>query len=539
MNAGGVASLSTRLEWAHLAARRTARSAPTLAQLAQRAASVWGERTAFVDAGAQYTFAQVFDRAQRLASALRARGLLPGDVISFQLPNWVEAAVINLAACLGGWICNPIVPIYRDAELVGMLGDCRSRVLFVPGLWRGTDYLAMACRVAATLPALAHVFSVRAEADAARYESLLEIAPAPLSTWPASVSDAIKLVMYTSGTTGAAKGVLHSHATLPLAVERAFRVWNVSAGDRVLMPSPVTHATGYCVGLELPFSAGTTTVLMERWDAADAARLIRTHGIKATVGATPFLQELIEHADADHPLPLRVFACGGAAVPADLVRRASARLDGFACRVYGATEAPLVTCGGTAPDDADVASTTDGRLNGYEVRIVDLQDRDVAATNEGEILVRGDGLFLGYTQAAATHDAFTADGWFRTGDLGVLGAGNTLTLTGRKKDLIIRGGENISAKEIEDVLHTHPAILEAAVVAAPHTRMGETVAAVLRLRGNEAPSVDDLAVFVREAGLARQKCPELIRVIADFPRTASGKVRKDELRRMLAEAAAS
>lgn len=535
MNTRIAASLPTRPEWAHLTARRVSRETHTLAQLAQRAASAWGERTAFVDGGTPCTFAQVFDRAQRMASALRARGLQPGEVISFQLPNWAEAAVINLAACLGGWICNPIVPIYRDAELVGMLGDCRSRALFVPGLWRGTDYLAMARRVAARLPSLAHVFTVRAEADAARYESLLDTAPAPLSTWPASDSDAIKLVMYTSGTTGVAKGVLHSHATLPVAVERAFRVWNVGAGDRILMPSPVTHATGYCVGLELPFSAGTTTVLMERWDAAEAAQLIRIYDIKATVGATPFLQELIEHADTAHPLPLQVFACGGAAVPSELIRRASSRLKGFACRVYGATEAPLVTCGGTSQDDDVVASTTDGRLNGYEVRIVDLQDRDVAAAGEGEILVRGDGLFLGYTQAGATLEAFTSDGWFRTGDLGVLGAANTLTITGRKKDLIIRGGENISAKEIEDVLHTHPAILEAAVVAAPHARMGETVAAVLRLRGNEVPTLDGLAGFVREAGLARQKCPELIRVIAEFPRTASGKIRKDELRRMLTQ----
>jgi acyl-CoA synthetase (AMP-forming)/AMP-acid ligase II len=441
--------------------------------------------------------------------------------------------VVNLAAAIGGWICNPIVPIYRDAEIVGMLGDCQSCLLFVPGLWRGIDYLAMAQRVADRLPGLEHIVTVRADSSPQRYESWLDKVCDPISSWPEVGADEIKLVMYTSGTTGPAKGVLHSHATLPVAVERAFRNWSVGKGDCILMPSPVTHATGYCVGLELPFSIGTTTLLMERWDAASAAELIRVYGVKATVGATPLLQELLDHTSPDDPLPLQVFACGGASVPPDLIRRADREIRGFACRVYGASEAPLVTGGRTAADSESIGADTDGRINGYEVRIVDPEGRDLAIGLAGEILVRGDGLFLGYTRHEATREAFTDDGWFRTGDLGVLDADDTITITGRSKDLIIRGGENISAKEIEDVLQAHPAIVEAAVVSAPHLRMGETVAAYLRTRGDQCPSPAELVEFVTRAGLARQKCPEHVRRLDEFPRTASGKIRKDVLRRMI------
>lgn len=517
----------------HTRRSTTAAATMTLAHLARQAAVAWADEPAFIEDGKSVSFSRIFEQARRVARGMRELGLRPGDVVSFQLPNWTEAAVINLAAAIGGWICNPIVPIYRDAEIIGMLGDCRSRLLFVPGVWRGVDYLGMAQRVAERLPGLEHIVTVRAETSPQRYETWLDGVCDPVCSWPEVGADEIKLVMYTSGTTGPAKGVLHSHATLPVAVQRAFRNWSVGKGDCILMPSPVTHATGYCVGLELPFSIGTTTLLMDRWDAASAASLIRRHAVKATVGATPFLQELLDHAGEDDPLPLQVFACGGASVPPDLIRRADRVFRGFACRVYGASEAPLVTAGRSAADTESIGADTDGRINGYQVRIVDPEDHDLPTGQAGEILVRGDGLFLGYTRPEATREAFTDDGWFRTGDLGVLRADDTITITGRRKDLIIRGGENISAKEIEDVLQTHPAIVEAAVVSAPHARMGETVAAYLRTRGDRCPSLAELAEFVTRAGLAKQKCPEYVRRLDEFPRTASGKIRKDVLRRMV------
>lgn len=495
------------------------------------------------DGGTRLTYSQAYSDAQRLAASLWTLGLRPGDVISFQLPNWHEAVVINLAACLGGWICNPVVPIYRDAEVTMMLADCRSRVWFVPGEWRRYDYAAMARRVADRLPDLLAIVRVRdSRAEGLAYEALLEQGTGIPPPAPALDPDAIKLVMYTSGTTGRAKGVLHSHRSLPAAILRAAAHWGLQRGDRVLMPSPVTHVTGYCCGLEMPFDLGTQTILTERWDAAEAVALIQEFGVSATVGATPFLQELLAQAElAGTTLPsLRAFACGGAAVPPELVRRANAALAGRIFRVYGMTEAPLITYGISADDDTELAAVTDGRLNGYSLRFEDpVTGQEVSQGAEGEILVRGPGLFMGYADPEQTAEAVTADGYFRTGDLGVLGEPATVTITGRKKDLIIRGGENISAKEIEDVLHQHPDIREAAVVSMPHERLGETVCAYLIARHEARPSLDEICAAMLASGLARQKCPERLEWVDDFPRTPAGKVRKDVLRRTISAALAN
>ena len=535
------------LDWQRLAAQRIGIKpdgpATTLAVLAQNAARDTPDGVAFWDGTQAVSFGAVYADALDLAASLWELGLRPGDVLSFQLPNWVEAAVINIAACLCGLVCNPIVPIYRDAELGAILTDCRSRILFVPGQWRGVDYGAMAQRVAAQVPSLKFIVSVRSAGQyeytglvkAGAYAELAKAGSARRMVLPSVDADAVKLIMYTSGTTGPAKGVLHSHRSLPLAIDSAVRHWGWGRGDTLLMPSPVTHVTGYCIGLEMPFSTGTTTVLMERWNAQDAARLIEQHGVVGTVGATPFLQELCEAVEnsGGKPLPIKVFACGGAAVPSDLIIRAGKCFEGYACRVYGSTEAPLITLGRRLEDSEDIGAQTDGRINDYAVRIVDADDRDVAPGGEGEILALGKGMFLGYANPDNTREAFTEDGYFRTGDIGFRAPNDTLTITGRKKDLIIRGGENISAKEIEDVLHQHPLIIEACVVSAPHARLGETLAAYLRTRDGAQLSVKDLAAQVLGAGLAPQKCPEHVRVVDDLPRTASGKIRKDVLRRMI------
>lgn len=523
------------LDWAALAQqrgafRRTGANVPTLAELARVAAQTRPDAVALYEGETAHRYGSLYAQGLRLASSLQALGLEPGQVLSFQLPNWAETAVINLAANLCGLIVNPVVPIYREAELVGILGDCRSSIFFVPGSWRGVDYLEIAHKVAARVPSLRHIVSVRSD-SALSYEQLLSAGRPETAELPAVSSDAVKLIMYTSGTTGPAKGVLHSHASLPYAIDTAMRRWGFAGGDRLLMPSPVTHITGYCIGLELPFSMRTATVLMERWDAREALELIDRHRVAGTVGATPFLQELCDAAEArgGEPLPLKVFACGGAAVPAELIRRAGRVLQGYACRCYGSTEAPLITAGRSAEEDEAIGAQTDGRIADYAVRLVDADDRDVADGHEGEILASGHGLFLGYANPQNTREAFTDDGFFRTGDLGVRVNG-TITITGRKKDLIIRGGENLSPKEIEDALLRHPDVIEAAVVAGPDPRLGESVCAFLRTRGGAQPTIADLGAVVSQAGLARQKCPQHVRVIEEFPRTPSGKIRKDQLR---------
>jgi acyl-CoA synthetase (AMP-forming)/AMP-acid ligase II len=484
---------------------------------------------AIVDGDSVMTRETLLADAEALSAAMHARGLRPGDVISFQVPNWAEAAVINLAAAMSGLVVNPIVPIYRDHEVTLMLGDCGARAFFVASSFRNYDFAAMAARIQPSLPSLDHVFTVRGEGPE-DYAALVAEGRRRSFLRPQVDPLGVKMVLYTSGTTGRPKGVLHSHVTLQRILRRSAEHWGIGMGEATLMPSPVTHVSGYANGLEMPLVWGTRTVLMESWDAQAALDLIDRHGLIGTVAATPFLVELAAAARAaGNPLPsFRFFACGGAAVPADLIPAASAAFAHCSpFRVFGASEVPLVSFGW--PDDPHLAATTDGAVIDYQVRIVDGDDRDVAVGQEGEILARGPGMMMGYADQAQTAEAITPDGYFRTGDLGVLSAEGAITITGRKKDLIIRGGENISAKEIEDVLHAHDGVREASVVAMPHERLGEGICAYIIARG-EAPEAAELAAHVAASGLAKQKTPELFLFVEDFPRTASGKIRKDMLR---------
>ncbi len=500
----------------------------TIAQQAQALTDADPDFVALIDGEVTMTRARALAEAEALSAALHARGLRPGDVLAFQVPNWREAMVINLAAAMSGLVVNPIVPIYRDREVAQMLADCRAVALFVPATFRKFDYAAMAARIAADLPGLRHVFTVRGKGDE-DYAALVAEGRGRAFARPAVDPLGVKMVLYTSGTTGRPKGVLHSHVSIARILRQSAAHWGLAPGEATLMPSPVTHVSGYANGLEAPFVCGSRTVLMESWNAAEALALIERHALVGTVAATPFLVELAAAARAaGNLLPtFRFFACGGAAVPADLIPAANAAFAHCrAFRVFGASEVPLVTFGW--PRDEALAAVTDGKVVDYDVRIVEGEDHHLPDGREGEILARGPGMLLGYADEAQTREAITADGFFRTGDLGVRSAEGAITVTGRKKDLIIRGGENISAKEIEDVLHGHPLVREAAVVAMPHARLGEGVCAYVIAMG--AVSGEDLAAHVAASGLARQKVPERFEFREAFPRTASGKVRKDLLR---------
>ncbi len=483
------------------------------------------------------TYAQLLTEAQALARGMLAAGVKRGETVSFQLPNWIEAVVVNLACALAGVVVVPVIPIYRQAELRFILKDCRARMLFIPQTFRSIDYPQMIESLRTELPDLRDAVVVRGAADGmSRYDDLLAAGRgSPAELRPGDPDDA-KFLIYTSGTTGQPKGVIYSHNQARRPVWASMTVWGIAPGARILMPSPVTHVTGYAYGLEATFGFGTRVTLMEKWDAALAARLIDEHGVDFTISATPFLQELVEEAErTGTSLPsLKIFACGGAAVPPELIRRANAVFANCrAFRVFGSSECPMVTQG--VLDDPELAATTDGRVFDWEVKLVDADGDKVATGMEGEILARGPSLFRGYTSAEANREAFDQEGYFRTGDLGILTGDGLLTITGRKKDIIIRGGENLSAKEIEDALHEHPAVREAAVVAMPHERLGEGVCAWLIPTGAARPDQKELAAYLGAAGLARQKCPERVEYIAELPKTASGKVRKHELRRMIAQ----
>jgi len=527
-----------RLDEASMA-RHTASGAwpnKTLADFARELAARDPDRVTHVFGDERCTVSQLLVEAEALAAALQARGLVAGDVVSFQLPNWREAVVIDLASTMLGLVVAPIVPIYRDAEVVFMLADAGVRAAFFPTDYRGFDYAAMMQRIAPQLPALTGLFSVRGDAGADSYEALVG-EQRRFAAAPEVDPNAVKMILYTSGTTGRPKGVLHSHNTGPLRLRRAFELWSRGArleglDNVLLMASPVTHVTGQS-GMEIPFCSNTRTVFMERWNAAEALEIIDREQVSASVGATPFLQELLNAAEqAGRRLPsLQVFACGGAEVPPALVSRAYEVLDQCrAFRVYGSSEVPLTTLGFFGDDEMELAATTDGRVVDYEVRIVDDEGHPLRQGQEGEICVRGPAMLLGYGDPEATAASFDAEGYFATGDLGRLSDDGAIIVTGRKKDLINRGGEKVSAKEVEDILHRMPGVREAAVVAMPHPRLGETLCAYLIVQPGSAPDLSAVLSFVSAAGVAKQKYPECVVIVDDFPRTAAGKIRKDRLR---------
>ncbi len=306
------------------------------------------------------------------------------------------------------------------------------------------------------------------------------------------------MLMYTSGTTAEPKGVLHTHNTLIAEVQSLARIHALSPGDRTLMPSPLTHISGVIHAILAPALLGTSAVFMERWDAGEGLALIARERVTYMVGAPTFLQDLVDHPDRPrHDLSsLRLFSCGGASVSADLIRRARAVLGCVAKRVYGSTEFPTITTTDAA-DAASMGIETEGRpIAPAEVRIVDGDGRALGPGGEGEIQARGPECFVGYAVPSLNAEAFTADGWFRSGDLGTLDAAGYLRVTGRLKDIVIRKGEKFSVRELEGLIARHPAVADAAVLALPDPRTGERACAVIALRPGTALTLDELAAFV-------------------------------------------
>jgi cyclohexanecarboxylate-CoA ligase len=337
------------------------------------------------------------------------------------------------------------------------------------------------------------------------------------------------MLMYTSGTTADPKGVLHTHNTLLAEVRSLARMHAFTPADRTLMPSPLTHISGVIHAILTPAVLGTSAVLMERWDADAGLALIAAEGVTYMVGAPTFLQDLSDRAPAGGT-SLRLFSCGGAAVSPALIRHARAALGCVAKRVYGSTEFPTITTTDAA-DAETMGIESEGRVIAPgELRIVDDAGHPLPAGAEGEVQARGPECCVGYADAALNADAFTADGWFRTGDLGAVDAAGYLRITGRLKEIVIRKGEKFSLAEIEAAIARHPAVAEAAVVAVPDAQSGERACAVVVLHRGGALALDELATFLHAAGLARQKVPEQLEIVDALPRTDSGKVHRAALR---------
>ena len=491
--------------------------------------------------GWQGSYADVEAEARRVVALLRERGIEPGEAVAFQLPNWREAVVSFAALALGGYVLVPIVHIYGRKEVAFVLEESGAAAYVSPLSYGHVDYSEIV-ETAAPDALRLHVAvgeggDAPGRAGPPRVAWEASEALAPVSDLPGVAPDSIAVLAYTSGTTSDPKGVIHDHRTL--VGELRHMAAYMMPGRPKLMGSPVTHATGMLGAVLGPLVTGEAIHLIDRWDPGHVLEVMREAGIGSGSGASVFLSSLLDHpdfTDADAGLIDRV-GLGGAPVPVALGERA-ASLGIRIIRSYGSTEHPSTT-GCQFDDDADRRHRTDGRaLEGVELRLVDEEGAEVPAGTPGEILSRGPDLCLGYTDPALTAAAFDDEGWYRTGDVGVLDDAGFLTITDRVKDVIIRGGENVSAAEVEGALHALSGVAEVAVVAAPDARLGEHACALVRMQpGADPVTLEAVTAHLAEIGLARQKWPEDLRIVEDFPRTAAGKIRKVELRARLRDEA--
>jgi acyl-CoA synthetase len=473
------------------------------------------------------TFADVDRAARCLATTLRSRGIGPGDVVAFQLPNWVEAGITFWAAAYLGAVVVPVVHFYRAKEVDYILRATEPAAIVTADRFGHVDHLATYEELLSRRPMPLWVVagatpSPTLPAGATPFEFALE--GEPLRETAAVDPDAPALVAFTSGTTRDPKGVVHSHRTIGCETRQLDGMFP-GGGPPQITGAPVGHFIGMLNAFLVPLLRLRPVNLIDVWDPGEVLRMMLAEGLGVGGGATYFLTSLLDHPDfTDEHLALMPFAgLGGSTVPVAVTERAT-RLGITVFRSYGSTEHPSIT--GCSVDDPEAKRlTTDGRpLPGVEVSL----DPD------GQILSRGPDCFAGYTDPDLTAAAFDDGGWYRTGDVGVLDDDGYLTITDRVSDIIIRGGENISAQEVEELLLRMDAIAEVSVVAAPDERLGEHAAAVIRLRdGMPAPSLDDVRTHLAVAGLARPKWPESLYEVREFPRTPSGKVQKFRLRRQL------
>ncbi|CAN5571638.1 AMP-binding protein [soil metagenome] len=459
------------------------------------------------------TFAEVERIARRLAAGLRARGVGPGDVVTVQLPNWMEAAATFWAAALLGAVVVPVVHFYGRKELAHILADARPAVFVTAERFGRMEFDPEVC---ASVPIVAVVGRRTPGLD---FDDLL--ADEPMTGTGGADPAGPVLIAYTSGTTSSPKGVVHSHYSL---VRETRQLADLFPSDRrnQLTAAPVGHFIGMLNALLIPVLDGASINLLDVWDPGKALALMLGDGLGMSGGATYFVTSLLEHPDFTpaHLEFMRYAGLGGSSVPATVTQRL-ADLGVTVFRSYGSTEHPSITGSAHTAPEAERLFTDGRALPGVEVRLA----------TDGEILSRGPDLCLGYTDMALTARVFDADGWYHTGDIGVFDDDGYLTITDRKSDIIIRGGENISALEVEDVLLGMSGVAEAVVVSVPDDWLGERAAAVLRMHvDHPLPSLEDVRVHFDACGVARQKWPEYLHEVAEFPRTPSGKVQKFKVR---------
>ncbi|MEU9626135.1 AMP-binding protein [Streptomyces luteogriseus] len=472
-------------------------SSRTLWELVTRRAALTPDRPLFLQDGRTLTFEALRARAERVAAGLYGMGVRPGTVVAWQLPTRIETAVLSFALARLGAVQTPVIPFYRDREAGFALRESRAEFFAVPGTWRGFDHTEMARRLGAK-----GVFEA--------YDDLPDGDPSLLPP-PPSDGTAVRWIYWTSGTTSDPKGVLHTDRSLLAGGSCLAHALRPSAQDVGSIAFPYAHIGGpdYTVMLLL---YGFPAVLFEQFALPEALAAYRAHGVTMAGGSTAFYSMFLAEQRKRPGEPvvptLRLLAGGGAPKPPELYHAVVREMGVQLTHGYGMTEVPMITMG-TPDDGPELLATTEGRPPpGMEIRIVD-----------GEVRLRGEAVCRGYLDPGQTAEAFDEDGFLRTGDLGRLTETGHLVLTGRLKDVIIRKGENISAQEIEDLLHRHPAVGDVAVIGLPDAARGELVCAVVEQPpGAEALTLADITAFLRAEGLSVHKLPERLEVVDALPR---------------------
>jgi acyl-CoA synthetase (AMP-forming)/AMP-acid ligase II len=478
--------------------------------------------------GRTLTFAGLRDRAEALAGRLAAEGLGPGSVVSWQLPTWIEGMVLSLALSRLGSVQNPLIPMLRQREVAYITAQAGSSFLVVPQTWRGFDHLAMAEQVAAGTTGLRVLL---ADADGVHVTEDSQPLPPPDRS-----ADEVRWLFYTSGTTADPKGARHTDAGLLHAARAMVERVGVQAADRMGQPAPLTHIGGVILTY-VSLLTGCCLVLEDLFDPQQTPAHFHTQDVTLIGTGTPFFMAYLDY-DRAHPdlRPLfprvRAFLSGGAPKPPSLDAEMRTRLGAGIVSGYGMTECPMLAW--NAPEDAEpLLATTEGRpVAGVTVAVLDLDGAPVPTGSEGELCVRGPQLLQGYVDAALDAHAFTSSGLLRTGDLVRLDDAGNITVTGRVKDIIIRNLENISAREVEDLLITHPAVRDVAVIGIPAPGIGERICAVIAPQDQDSPpDLALLAEHLRAQGVSSRKFPEQLELLPELPRNAMGKLEKAGLRR--------